>query len=554
MRMQLFFAGDRPRAFMLLLLTAIVYVPFLNNPLVFDDVSFFDRTVSFYADAHFDFNLRWFPYTTMGVTWVFAGDAPLAYRIQNLLLHGANALLILLLLRLWICLFITEPALLKKSLVGAWVGALVFACHPLAVYGAGYLVQRSILMATFFMLVMQIAYLKGLLEGNWRLMAIAVAAYFVTVFSKEHALLAPAILLPLTWVFRTRIKVSRGVLIAAWGAMILIGTIVVMKSIGVLGKPYEYHAVQMLSLQGAPLDSLSLHVLSLLSQAALFFKYCALMLLPNPAWMSIDMREHFFLSVWEPSAWLGLFAYLIYGGAGVFLLLRQGRLALLGLAMLYPWVLYPIEFSAIRMQEIFVLYRAYLWLPGYMLLWVLLVTLLPKVRLIWLSALVFLAHLPFAWNRLWVMSDNYRLWDDAVQLLQGEDRVGAQRIYYGRAFASLGNLDFEKANADFRRSLSLDPSNDKVHMMLAKSLYQAGQYREAVDELTRMIELDQNVGEAFFRRAVSQKALGNVEAAELDVRRSCELGYTFSCAAISLSKSRLSTSRPVVDLDGVSSQ
>lgn len=538
MGMQLFFAGDRPRAFILLLLTAIVYVPFLNNPLVFDDVSFFDRAISFYANAHFDFNLRWFPYTTMGVTWVFAGDTPWVYRIQNLLLHGANVLLILLLLRLWIGIFVTEPILLQKCLVGAWVAALVFACHPLAVYGTGYLVQRSILMATFFMLVMQIAYLKGLLEGSWRMMVIAVAGYFVTVFSKEHALLAPAILLPLTWILRTRIMISRGALISVWGAMILIGAIVVMKSVGILGEPYEFQAAQLLSLQGAPQDAFSLHVLSLLTQAKLFFKYCALMLFPNPAWMSIDMRESFFVSYTEFSAWLGLLAYVGYGVGALALLLKRGRLALLGLAMLYPWVLFPIEFTAIRTQEIFVLYRAYLWLPGFMLLWVLLVSLLPTVRLIWLSTMVFLAHLPFSWNRLWVMSDNYRLWDDAVQLLHGEDKVGAQRIYYGRAFASGEKQDYEKAIADFRKSLDFDPSNDKVHMMLAKSLYQSGRYREAADELTRMIELNRNDGEAFFRRSVSYKALGDTVAASQDLQRSCELGYTFSCAAINLSKSR----------------
>lgn len=554
MSVRLFFAGDRPRALVLLLLTAIVYVPFLNNPLIFDDVSFFDRAISFYANAHFDFNLRWFPYTTMGITWVFAGEAPLTYRIQNLLLHGANVLLILLLLRHWINLFITEPALLKKCLVGAWVGALVFACHPLAVYGVGYLVQRSILMATLFMLVMQIAYLRGVLEGSWRLLVVAVAAYFATVFSKEHALLAPAILLPLTWLFRARIQVSRAALLAVWGAMVLIGVVVVMRSIGVLGKPYENDAAQLFNLQGAALEPLTLHVLSALSQAILFFKYCALMILPNPAWMSIDMREDFLLNVFDPEAWLGLVAYIAYGVSGAILLLRQGRLALLGLAMLYPWLLFPIEFSAIRMQEIFVLYRAYLWLPGYMLLWVLLVTLLPTIRLAWLYAMVFLAHLPLAWNRLWVMSDNYRLWDDAVQLLHGENRIGAQRVYYGRAFVSAENQDHLKAIADFRIALGFAPENDKVHMMLARSLYQAKRYQEAEHELSVMLERNPNNGEAYFRRAATYKALGNIELAARDLQRSCESGYNFACAAINLSKTRQRTSEGASESEGKSLQ
>jgi len=66
----------------------------------------------------------------------------------------------------------------KDCELGRVLGALVFACHPLAVYGVGYLIQRSILMATMFTLVMQLAYLRGLLEGDKRYMALAVMAYF----------------------------------------------------------------------------------------------------------------------------------------------------------------------------------------------------------------------------------------------------------------------------------------------------------------------------------------------------------------------------------------
>ena len=69
----------------------------------------------------------------------------------------------------------------------AWVGALIFALHPVAVYAVGYVVQRSILMATFFVLVMQLSYLHGLLTGRRRWLVLAAAAYFLAVFSKEHS-------------------------------------------------------------------------------------------------------------------------------------------------------------------------------------------------------------------------------------------------------------------------------------------------------------------------------------------------------------------------------
>ncbi len=64
----------------------------------------------------------------------------------------------------------------------------------MAVYAVGYLIQRSILLATFFALVMQLAYLRALLTGHKRWLLLAVIAYFLAGFSKEHSVLMPAVL------------------------------------------------------------------------------------------------------------------------------------------------------------------------------------------------------------------------------------------------------------------------------------------------------------------------------------------------------------------------
>ena len=138
---------DRIKAFFLALMVIVVYIPFLNNPLVFDDFAIFGAAIDHYANTWFRLDLRWFPYATFGVTWVFFGEDPPAFRLQNLLLHGMNVLLLLLVLRVWIKLFIIDVSKEKIANWGAWLGALVFACHPLAVYGVGYLIQRSILIS-----------------------------------------------------------------------------------------------------------------------------------------------------------------------------------------------------------------------------------------------------------------------------------------------------------------------------------------------------------------------------------------------------------------------
>jgi len=529
----LYYLHDRTKALLLLLLVGLIYLPFLGSPLMFDDLPFFPGVLGF-ADEPFNFHIRWFPYTSLGITSVFFGENPPMFRVQNLLLHGVNVLLLLLLLRLWISIFINDAGKEKMAEWGAWLGALVFACHPLAVYGVGYLMQRSILLATLFTLVMQLAYLRGLLENNKKYLALAVAAYFLAVFSKEHSVMAPAILLPLTWLLRERIKFSPLALIATWLGFALVGLLVVMSVKGVLGVAYEPDAASMFGQQEMLQAHSSPHLLSVLTQAGLFFKYCLLMLLPNPAWMSIDMRETFLISSGDWTGWIGLSAFVGYGLFALRCLFRGGRSALLGLAMLYPWLLFMTEFSTIRVQESFVLYRSYLWLPGFMLLVPWLASVLPDKQMMLTGVVVTMLLLPLSWNRLWVFADDYRLWDDAVQLLHGEDRLGAQRTYYNRALASVAKKDWDAAIADYRKSLTIDASHPQVYMALAVAYYGAKRYTEALAVFDKVIAMDAKNASAYYNKSIVLNVLNDKAGALGNMQKSCELGNVSACAIMSM--------------------
>lgn len=534
----LYFSRDRIKALILLLVAGIVYLPFLNNPLIFDDMALLaGGEISRFADMPFNFDIRWFPYTSMGVTWVFFGEETPVFRVQNLLLHGLNVLLLLLVLRLWIALFITDSSKERVANWGAWLGALVFACHPLAVYGVGYLIQRSILMATMFTLVMQLAYLRGLLENNKRYMAMAVVAYFLAAFSKEHSIMAPAILLPLTWIIRQRIQFPPRIMLATWFGFALVALLLMMVRLkGIVGVAYEPDAANLIGQQVLLQGVTSLHLLSVLTQAGLFFKYCLLMLVPNPAWMSIDMRETFVLSYQNWTSWFGVAAFTGYGAFALWCLLRcgGGRIALLGLALLYPWLMFMTEFSSVRIQEVFVLYRSYLWLPGYMLLLPLLVSALPGKKIMLAGALAAMLLVPLAWNRLWVFADDYRLWDDAVQLLRGEDRLGAERTYYGRAHASAAQKNWEAAIADYKKSLSINASHLQVYMALSTAYYGAKRYNEALAVLETVIERDPGDARAYFNKGIVLRELHDMDGSLSNIQKSCELGAVIACATVSL--------------------
>lgn len=533
---KLVYPFDRIKALFLALLVIAVYAPFLNNPLIFDDIPFFNSVIDRYANTLFHLDLRWFPYTTFGVTWVFFGEAPPVFRVQNLLLHGVNVLLLLLVLRMWIKLFITDVSKENIANWGAWLGALIFACHPLAVYGVGYLIQRSILMATMFTLVMQLAYLRGLLEGDKRYMALAVMAYFLALFSKEHSLMAPAILLPLTLAIQAQNKLSLRALLVTWLGFALVGLFVVLRIKGIFGVPYEMDAAALFGEKALLQGTSALHLLSVLTQAGLFFKYCLLMLVPNPAWMSLDMRESFILTWKEWTSWVGLVAFVAYGAFALVSLFRGGRAALLGLALLYPWCYFMAEFSSIRIQEIFVLYRSYLWLPGYMLLLPLVLSSLPSRKTMLVGALVALLFVPLAWNRLWVFADQYRLWDDAVRLLHGEDRLGAHRTYFIRAQASAEAKNWNAAIADYKKSLAINSTYPEVNVALAFAYSNLKRYSEALAEFDKVIAGNPKNASAYYGKSFVLKNLRDMAGSIQQMEKSCQLGLKEACIIVALNQ------------------
>jgi hypothetical protein len=394
-------------------------------------------------------------------------------------------------------------------------------------------VERTILMATLFTLVLHLTYFRALIDGDKRYAALAVAAYMLAVFSKEHSVMAPAILLLLTWVLRERIKLSRKALLCIWLGFFVVALIALMRQRGIFGQTYEMDAAAMFGLdtmlKGLPM----LHLLSALTQAGLFFKYCLLMLIPNPAWMSVDMREPFILSWRDWTSWIGLLAFVSYGITALICVLRGGRVALFGIALLYPWTLFITEFSTIRIQEVFVLYRSYLWLPGFMLFLPLLFSTIPDRKIMLAGGVAVLLLVPLAWNRLWVFADNYRMWSDAVQLLHGENRLGANRTYYNRGyFAGRINKDWESAIVDYQKSLQLNSSFPEVGMALALAYSNVGRNAEALAMYDHAIALEPKDSQAYYEKAMLLKRMQDNKGAVDAMQKSCDLGKNLACTIV----------------------
>lgn len=537
-RTQLFdYFRQRDRGWILSLFAAVflVYLPFLGNLFVFDDLNFFMTGAGdYYAHAGFNFDLRWLSYASLGWTAaIFSDVAPHFFHLGNMLLHAGNALLLFYLLRLLLGAVIEQPGQSRTIIWGAWLAALLFAVHPVAVYAVGYVIQRSILMATLFALVMQLSYLHALLTGQKRWLLLAVLAYFMAGFSKEHSVLMPAVLLALHVLLRARgpaaINLDSRALWWCWAAFAVTGILLVLRAKGVLGAPYEPMAAMMFEQQGQVASTPMLHLLSAMTQAGLFFKYIFLWLLPNPAWMSVDIREHFIAGLNEWQGWAGALTFITYGVLAFHLLRRGGIKGLLGFALLYPWLQFLLELTGIRVQEPFVLYRSYLWMPGIMLLLPLLLLKLPGRKTMLALGLGALLLLPLAWNRLWVFGDNYRLWNDAALLLPNEHASGADRIFFNRGQAKAAALEWNEAAADFERVVAISPQLAPVRYELGMAYLNLGRIEEALVQFDAGIELAPDNASQYLGKGMALLRLHQrVQALEL-LKKGCELGEQTAC-------------------------
>ena len=524
------------RGWLLSLLATIIliYVPFLGNAFFFDDLNFFSGNIpNSFAHSDFNFSLRWFPYASLAWTAAIFSDAvPHFFHLGNMLLHAANVILLFFLLQRLITL--VSPLDKKHRDWAVWLGTVFFACNPVAVYAVGYVIQRSILMATCFTLAMQLAYLNGLLSNQklrqifW--MGISVGFYFLAVFSKEHALTAPAILMATTFLLYPQINTDKKTLSMAWLSYVIIGTFILLRAKGVFGVAYETSASSLFEQQGIVETTPNLLLLSIFTQAGLFFKYLFLWLVPNPAWLSVDMRETFAASLGDWGNWLKAAAFILYGVAASNLLLRKGKIGLIGFSMLYPWLFFIVEFSTIRIQEPFVLYRSYLWMPGMALLISLFVNTLPNCKqTIIVISIIVLSFIAISWNRLWVFADSYRLWNDAALLLKTESSPGAARIYFNRGKVALDAKRWKDAAADFSRVVAIDPKIEQTYMNRGTAYSALGQYRTAIRDFNQAIILNPAYADAYFGKSMALKHLNSNVEASINIKKSCSLGNKLAC-------------------------
>lgn len=441
-------SGKAPYLFALILLLAVlgVYLPGLNNELLFDDLRLTEGSIFGVYGNLLDVKQRMISYGSF--VWVehFVGAGWWKQRIVNLVLHLGVVAAVYVFFKALLASTrfpqdMEEQAHFASSQCAALrVGVALFALHPVAVYAVGYLIQRSILMATLFAVLACWAFVRGLQTQRVALYAGALLSYLLAVLSKEHAVMTIVLAVPL-YIHVRRPSWKKAVALTG-GALLLLALVaaVLLHFYGaVMGRLFDAQSVafaqQLEALQ--PGITQRMFPLSIINQAALFFAYGLLWIVPYVGWMSIDIRPAFPLglaSSWHVLGALGYVALLI--GAAWLLLRRTGALSLAALLVLFPLVWFATEFSTVWVQDPFVLYRSYLWavvLPG--LLAVALTGFKPQTIYTWgvVLGLVFGA---LALERQLSLTDEVAAWTDAAE--KTDLTAPANAVGRSRPFLNLG--------------------------------------------------------------------------------------------------------------------
>lgn len=513
-------------------LAGALYWPFLGNPRVFDDWVFFSGfQFSYYATHPFGLDFRLPPYFSLAVTEVLVGGMK-AHRLVSLALHVACAFalykLIFDLLRAVSRPDRPESASDARPVAWALVGAAVFAIHPVAVYGAGYLVERTVVFATLFSLLSIILFTRGLTRSSYADGISAALMYSIAVLSKEHSVLLPAAAVLVAFLVGNTRRFS-----IRYAAIYLplCAPAAIFVTLGrgwLIGRAYEPDysivATQLEGVFGRSVADFS-WPMSAVTQAGLFFRYLASWLWPDTRSMSIDVRVDFFATWTVDSITFKITAFIAFGVLGFLLLRRSGRPGLVGFGMLYAWILFLVEFSTARFQEPFVLYRSYLWAPGVLLAAVASLSALP----LRVAAAVFVLISPVllyqARDRLVTFSDPLRLWEDAMAKLPDKPIPWGSRTLYmlGREYVYGGRPD--KAIEIAQRCMAQYPNT--VHCYYARGVihYLLKEYDLALPYLVHAVELQPQSGIAHHRLGLVLEELGRLREARAEYRRASDLGF-----------------------------
>ena len=398
----------------------LVYLNSFDNNFHFDDLSSIKANPSLRSFESLHKGLRFVTYFSFYLNLQTTGLDERPFHIVNFAIHALNALLvyaIALLLGRRAGAGETKSGGNAPSLLtgGAFFAALFFALHPLNTEPVNYIVQRSILLSTFFLLLAFLFFLKawpserGTLRPIFRVLwlAGALVCFGLSILSKEVGAVFLLIAFAYLYYFVCRDRKSRrrAVLFGVGAAGLLAVFIVAFGA---------WDQVASRLYLSRP-DAATQIVRNLMTQSQAAVQYLMLGLFPFPSRLNVDHDLPRVVSLDFPT--VVSMAVLLVLLAGLVLSFKKHRLA----SFLILWLfLTHLPTTVLTSAEAMVEYRNYPALVGFVLLLVMLArATLPRFGISGLfppvaGLILALGYSAAVVQRNQVWRDSLTLWQDAA--------------------------------------------------------------------------------------------------------------------------------------------
>ena len=499
---------------------AVLYYFGIDNKLIFDDARLTDGTIWGQYGSLMELKARLLSYGSFVWLQSFFGEGWWKQRAFNVVLHISTSLtlysLTLELLQRTNWGDLNSENNFSSSLrAAARVGVALWAFNPVAVYAVAYLIQRSILMATFFVVIACLFFVRGLVTGKVVLHLLALVAYVLAVASKEHAITAILLAVPL-FVFIKRPSIQFVAQLTAGTAVVLIamGALLFKQYGSIVGTVFDEtsRAFATQLEQQQPGISQVLYPLSVINQASLFFHYGLLWFLPYVGWMSMDLRPAFPLTIvsWQlvgALAWLGIFF-----GSVWLVLRRHDAWGLLGLCVLMPILMFTTEFSTVWLQDPFVLYRSYLWSIALPVLFAIPFVGRTNRQLYAVMLVVVGVFAASAFERIHSLKTPESAWADASEKIDRQapaNAVGRWRPFLNQGTEAFDRGDYESALRLFSQAETLAEPMGSARFNMGVSLQQLKKNDLALANFAAAEAKGFNEAGLYYQRGEAQYATGH---------------------------------------------
>jgi tetratricopeptide (TPR) repeat protein len=491
-------------------------------------------------------------FTTFWVEHALWGVAPLPYHLVTVLLHGACAILLWRVLR-------------SLQIPGAWLGAALWALHPVQVESVAWITETKntqsglffLLSILFFVKWLKAKGLDGQIGGGWNY-ALTLLFAALAMASKSSTVVLPVVLCLCAWWIEGRWQ---------WRNLVKMVPIFLMS---IVASAVSMWMVKMAGIAEDPQWARSWPERFATAGDAVWF-YLGKLLWPHPL-MTIYPRWEINASQWF--SYLPLLAVIVvllilwlkreswarpyFFTFAYFLVALLPVLGLVNHAILrYSLVFDHLQYLAgmgplalagagmVRLGEFAIPGRC--WLQSSLCAGLLLILGL------------------LSWHRAWAYESQETLWTDTLAknpncwvgynnlgdaLLQKghlDEAMGQYRkaleinpnlagAHYnlGIAFSQKGQVD--EAMGQYRKALEINPNIAGAHYNFGLALFQKGQVDEAIAQFQKALGIDPNYAEAHINLGIALAQEGQVDEAMVHFQKAVEINPNYAEARSNLGK------------------